>query len=97
MTTVSHTSLSTNSAPFAPAMASTIVQANCSGNIAAGADAPELVYLVNGQPTSFDPKLSFNGLEKGGTKSARAPSTGLTLQWRVSPGVGHSINTSVIT
>ncbi|WGR91856.1 hypothetical protein MTX26_15960 [Bradyrhizobium sp. ISRA443] len=95
VTTTSHTNLKTHSPPFAPAMASTLVSANVSGALADSVDAPELQYLVNGQWLSFDPPLRFNAFEKGGQKSARAPSTGLTMRWTVP--LGHAINTNVIT
>lgn len=90
--TVSHTTLTTHSAPFS--LSGGIYGCNVSGTVANGTDAIELQRLVNGSFAQLDPPIRFIATEKGGTKT-----TGLlpaaTYRWTV-PGSGHSINTNIV-
>ena len=92
MTTVSHSSLATHSAPFS--LSGATIATSLSGTIADGIDPPELQQLVNGNWRSCDPPLRFLHGEAGGTKRATLSSAATAFRWSV-PFSGHSVTTTV--
>lgn len=94
MTTQSHTSLSSHSAPFA--LSGSTVSASLTGTVADGTDPIELQQLVGGSWRSLDPPIRFTSPERGGTKQGKAMSTATGFRWTVPVG-GHSVNTNVVS
>lgn len=94
MTTQSHASLTTHSAPFS--LTGLTVSASLTGTIADGTDAIELQQFVSGGWRSLDPPVRFLSTEKGGTKQGKAMSTATGFRWTL-PGNGHSVSTNVVS
>lgn len=88
--TVSHTSLTSHSAPFS--LAGGTYTANASGTFPDGTDAVELQRLVSGQWMQLDPPVKFTGIDKGGSRTVTVPAG--TFRWLI-PGAAHLVNTNV--
>jgi hypothetical protein len=94
MTTVSHSSLSTHSSPFA--LSGSTVSASLTGTIADLIDPPELQQLVSASWRSLDPPVRFLSFSKGGTMRASLLSTATAFRWTI-PSGGHSVSTNVVS
>jgi hypothetical protein len=91
---VTHSNLTTHSAPFA--LPSGIHQVFVTGTVADGADQPSLQVQANGAYVNLDPPIKWAAHDIGGTKTTKMISGG-QYRWTIPPAgpSPHNISTSI--